>query len=100
METRRMFDSSGDAINYMEVLTRRMDLQTSRRIRGEKIPFSLTGILNRRKARSFCKFLSSLKSFILYIKRLCTYVCIYVCMCAFSWSISYSKNSSDEDLSN
>jgi hypothetical protein len=99
METRRMCDSCGDAINYMEVLTRRMDLQTSRRIRGEKVPFSLTGILNRRKARSFCNFLSSLKSFILYIKRPCMYVFLYVCA-LFSWSIAYSKNSSDEDLSN
>jgi hypothetical protein len=44
METRRMCDSYGDVINYMEVLTRRMDLQTSRRMRGEKVPFSLTGI--------------------------------------------------------
>jgi hypothetical protein len=59
METRRTSDSCGNVINYMEVLTRRMDLQTLREKSCGKISVLINWNLNRRKARSLCKMLSS-----------------------------------------
>lgn len=59
METSRTSDSCGNVIIYMEVLTRKMDLQTSREISCGKRSVLINWNLNRRKARWLCKMLSS-----------------------------------------
>ena len=84
METRRTSDSFGNIINFMEVLTRRMDLHASRENSRGKSSVLINWNLNRRKARSLCKMLSSQNSFILYIKGLCMYLCFFVVFLLFS----------------